>query len=75
MKAIHKGQIAYCDLVRPRDVSRIKLMSQGSSLMPPVRFEICRKWEDRVLGFPGLQSVSPIRCKVVSIGAKVRQDF
>jgi hypothetical protein len=33
MRAIHKGQVAYCDLVCPLAISRIILMSRSSSLL------------------------------------------
>jgi hypothetical protein len=51
MIAIHKGQIVECIFARPSVISRI-ILSEGSSVDAPVRFEVCRERECRAHWIP-----------------------
>jgi hypothetical protein len=83
MRAIHIGQIAYCDFVCPRAISRIIPMSRSSSLL---ELELFAGAYGRFLGTSAngkagdLDSQDcnlyrPFDVRHVSQRAKVRQDF
>jgi hypothetical protein len=69
-----KGDLLH-HLARPSAFSRIILLSWGSSVDAPVRFEARREWESRAAGSPSWQSVSLLRLKTLFQCARVRQDF
>jgi hypothetical protein len=60
MSANRARAVFQYDLLRPSAISRIILLSWGSSVDAPVRFERDREWESRAAGFPGWHSVSMI---------------